>query len=135
MKVNEPLRNELEEDHSILQKIKVSKKDGQMASEKEGPKIPEKGELGGMAGMIRDEVVKRVENFRSVDKKLDHVLLNAHSYGEVEVSYLNVKSEKYAAKVKKIAEALDALGERKVIKREQTRAKKYDTLIDSSGLR
>merc|ERR1711935_494138 len=104
----------------IMGKIKVSNGKGVEKLGSTDIDLAKQDVLTGKAAMVRDEVVRRIENFKSVDQKLDHVLLKSHSLGEVEISHLNAKSEKYAAKVKKIAEALGALGERKEIKRKKT---------------
>lgn len=90
-------------------------------------------ELTGRALLVKDEVVRRLDCFNQVDKKLDHVLSKMQSYGEIEISHLNNRSDKYADKVKRIADALEALGKRKKEQRKIDKAQRGKTVVSTLG--
>jgi hypothetical protein len=117
--------------HAILDKVKVLKA-GKLV---DAPRIEPvaANELTGRALLVKDEVVRRLDNFNQVDKKLDHVLSKMQSYGQIEISHLNNRSDKYADKVRRIADALEALGKRKKEQRKIMKSQKHQTMPSTLG--
>jgi hypothetical protein len=120
-----------ESPHAILDRMKSTKAGKFVDAPKSDPVAA--SELNGRALLVKDEVVRRLDNFNQVDKKLDHVLSKMQSYGEIEISHLNNRSNKYADKVKRIADALKALGKRKKEQRKIIKASKHQTLLSTLG--